>query len=362
MQVIKFNYLRQHVAASRATDRGHLMSPIRTLYGSRILGLLALSICLAIVLITSLAVGAHSIPLLTTLQSLWAFDPQSTDHLIIYELRLPRTIVGIAIGLCLGISGVLMQAISRNPLADPGLLGVNGGASFCVVMAIWLFGVTSKNQLVWFAFLGAACVSTLVYLLGSMGRGTATPVRLTLAGAALSALLFALINAVLLTNQDTLEVFRFWAVGSLSGANWDILIPLTPFIVVGIIVALLVATSLTAIALGDDTAKSLGARLALTRILTLLSVTLLCGTSVAIAGPIGFVGLVVPHIARMCCGPDQRWMLLYTALLGPIVLITSDAVGRIILPPSEVQVGIMTALLGGPVFVMIVRRIKVAQP
>lgn len=361
MQTDQGTDLRHQVAATRVANRARLMSPIGQIRVLRILGLLVLGLCLAVTIVASLAFGAHSISLSVALQSLWAFDPANTQHLIIHDLRLPRTAVGIAIGICLGVSGVLMQAISRNPLADPGLLGVNAGASFCVVMAIWLLDITSMSGLVWFAFLGAASVSVIVYLLGSMGRGAATPVRLALAGAALSALLFALINAVLLTSQNTLEVFRFWGVGSLAGANWNMLVILGPFIVLGTAAALWVATSLNAIALGDDTAKSLGTRLTMTRILTLLSVTLLCGTSVAIAGPIGFIGLVVPHMVRLWCGPDQRWLVMYAALLGPIVLIASDTVGRIIMPPAEVQVGIMTALLGGPVFVMIVRRIRMAQ-
>lgn len=361
MVSIQTSELRHRVAAKRAVDRARLLSPIGQRRAVRILGLLLLGFCLAGVLVASLALGAHPISFGEALQSLWSFDPANRDHLIIHDLRLPRTYVGIAVGICLGISGVLMQAISRNPLADPGLLGVNAGASFCVVLAIWLLEITTMTGLVWFAFFGAGAVSVIVYILGSMGRGAATPVRLTLAGAALSALLFALINAVLLTSQSTLEVFRFWAVGSLAGANGNMLVVLGPFIVVGVIAALWVATSLNAIALGDDTAKSLGTRLTLTRVVTLLSVTLLCGSSVAIAGPVGFVGLVVPHVARLWCGPDQRWLIFYAALLGPIVLIACDTIGRIILPPGEVQVGIMTALLGGPLFVAIVRRLRMAQ-
>lgn len=211
------------------------------------------------------------------------------------------------------------------------------------------------------AFIGAGTVSVLVYMLGSMGRGGATPVRLALAGAALSALLYSMISAVLLTSQETLQVYRFWVVGSLTGAENVVLAQLLPFMVVGVLASLAAASSLNAMALGDEAAKALGAKLVLTRVLTLIGVTLLCGASVAAAGPIGFIDLVIPHAARFWCGPDQRWLIFYAALLGPIVLISSDIVGRIILPPGEVQVGIMTALIGGPLFIWIVRRMRMAQ-
>ncbi|MBL1420692.1 MAG: iron chelate uptake ABC transporter family permease subunit [Alphaproteobacteria bacterium] len=337
------------------------MSPVGHRRMLRVVGFFGLLGLLCVTIIASLSIGARTIAFGVVMEALWQFDGDLVEHLVVQDLRLPRTIIGIVVGASLAVSGVLMQAITRNPLADPGLLGVNAGASFAVILAIWLLGISSIVDLVWFSFFGAGSVSILVYMLGSMGRGAATPVRLALAGAALSALLYALINSILLTNQKVLDVFRFWNVGSLLGGDYNILLQLSPFIIIGMLVSLIAASSLNAMALGDDAAKALGTKLMLTRILTLLGVTLLCGASVAIAGPIGFIGLVIPHAARFWCGPDQRWLIFYALLLGPIVLIISDIVGRVILPPGEVQVGIMTALIGGPLFVWIVRKMRMAQ-
>lgn len=253
-----------------------------------------------------------------------------------------------------------MQGITRNPLADPGLLGVNAGASFGVVLAIAALGVTSPLEFVWFGLFGAAAVSILVYVLGSLGRGGATPVRLALAGAALSALLFAPVSALVLLDRETLDVYRHWVVGSLAGAS-EGLAELWPLIVAGLGLAWWASSWLNALALGEDTARSLGTRLGLTRTLVVAAVTLLCGTAVAIAGPIAFVGLVVPHLARGWCGSDQRWLLPYSALLGAILLLTCDVAGRVVARPGEIQVGIMVAAIGGPAFVFLVRRVRMAE-
>lgn len=357
--------LRSKAALQRATERNRFIPSQKNSWGGRrrlrVVGLFILCATFGLSLTASLAIGARSIDFVTAVQAVLNFNPDIVEHLVVQDLRMPRTLIGIAVGAALGISGVLMQAITRNPLADPGLLGVNAGASFAVVMAIWLLGITAISGLIWFAFIGAGFVSILVYLLGSMGRGGATPVRLALAGAALSALLLSLISAILITNQQTLDVYRFWVVGSITGGQSGALWQLLPFIIVGILLAIWAAASLNAMALGDETARALGTKLTFTRVLTLLAVTLLCGSSVAMAGPVGFLGLVVPHMARAWCGPDQRWLIAYALFLGPIIILISDIVGRIILPPSEVQVGIMTALLGGPLFVWIVRNIRMAQ-
>lgn len=353
--------LRSEVAAQRLAERNKLMSPVGRRRMLRVVGFVVLCILLFATIIASLSIGARTIAFVSVLEALWAYDGDLVEHLVVHDLRLPRTIMGIIVGASLGVAGVLMQAITRNPLADPGLLGVNAGASFAVILAIWLLGITSIAGLVWFSFFGAGFISILVYILGSMGRGAATPVRLALAGAALSALLYALTNSILLTNPRVLDVFRFWNVGSLVGGDYDVVWQLMPFIIIGMISSLIAASSLNAMALGDETAKALGAKLMLTRILTLTGVTLLCGAAVAIAGPVGFIGLVIPHAARFWCGPDQRWLIFYAILLGPIVLIASDIAGRVILPPGEVQVGIMTALVGGPLFVWIVRKMRMAQ-
>jgi iron complex transport system permease protein len=325
----------------------------------RTAGIMALTGLLVLVVLLSLAVGSKPIPLGTVIDSFISFDG-SNDHLVVRELRLPRTAVGLLVGAALGVSGALMQAITRNPLADPGLLGVSAGASLAVVLAIFLFNVASLSVYVWFAFVGAGLASVLVYALGSMGRGGATPVRLALAGAALSAMLGSLTSAVVLLDRQTLDQFRFWAVGSLAGRDETVLVQVAPFLIAGLLVAVALSRPLNSIALGEETARALGTRVGLTRFATAVGVTLLAGAATAACGPIGFIGLTVPHAARVLCGPDQRWLIPYSAVLGPIILLTCDIVGRIIARPSEVQVGIMTAAIGGPAFVLLVRRVRMA--
>lgn len=324
------------------------------------IGLVAALGLLGVVVLLSLAVGAKPIPLATVIEAFTANDG-SHDHLVVRELRLPRTLVGILVGAALGVAGALMQAITRNPLADPGLLGVNAGASLAVVIGIAVFGLGSLSAYVWLAFVGALVTSVAVYALGSTGRGGATPVRLALAGAALSALLGAFTSAVVLLDQRTLDQFRFWVVGSLAGRDQDVLVQVVPFIAVGLVVALCCARPLDALSLGEDAARALGTRVGWARTGTALAVTLLCGAATAACGPIGFVGLVVPLAARSVVGPDHRWLVPYSAVLGATVLLGCDVVGRVVGRPSEVQVGIMTAALGGPAFVLLVRRVRMAQ-
>ncbi|MCB1002092.1 MAG: iron chelate uptake ABC transporter family permease subunit [Acidimicrobiales bacterium] len=316
---------------------------------------------LFLALLASLAVGAKSIPLGTVIEAFTDYDRTNSDHLVVRELRLPRTIVGLLVGAALGVSGGVMQAVTRNPLADPGILGVNAGASFTVVIGIWGFGVGSTLGLVWFAFIGAAVASVVVYLLGSIGRGGATPVRLALSGAALSALLFAFTRAITLLDEATLDQFRFWAVGSLSGRDQDVVTSIVWFVLAGLVLAIGLTRPLDAIGLGDDAAAGLGVRIGLTRVVSGLAIVLLCGAAVAACGPIGFIGLVVPHAVRALVGPDQRWLMAGCAAAGPLVLIGCDTIGRVIARPGEVQVGVMTAAIGGPAFVFLVRRARMVQ-
>lgn len=325
----------------------------------RLAGLITASAALGVVVLLSLAIGSKAVPLGEVLQAFTSFDG-SNEHLIVRELRLPRTLVGLVVGCALGVGGALMQAITRNPLADPGLLGVNAGAAFAVVFAIYLFDIASLSAFVWFAFVGAAVASFVVFTLGSLGRGGATPVRLALAGAALSYLLMAFTSAVLLLDQQALDQYRFWEVGSLAGRDESTLFDVLPFIAVGLAISVGLAGPLNALGLGDDTARALGTKVGWTRVMTAVAVTLLCGAATAACGPIAFVGLVVPLAARSICGPDQRWLIAYSAVLGPIVLLVCDIAGRVVARPSEVQVGIMTAAIGGPAFVVLVRRVRMA--
>ncbi len=316
---------------------------------------------LVLAVLASLAIGTKQIPLGSVIKAFTSYDVTNTDHLVVRELRLPRTIVGLLVGTSLGVSGAVMQAVTRNPLADPGILGVNAGASFAVVIGIWGFGVGSTLGLVWFAFAGAGLTSVVVYLLGSIGRGGATPVRLALSGAALSALLFAFTRAITLLDEATLDQLRFWAVGSLAGRDQDVVWSVVWFVVAGVLLAIGLTRPLNAMGLGDDAASGLGVKVGLTRLVSGLAVVLLCGAAVAACGPVGFVGLVVPHAVRAVVGPDQRWLTAGCAVAGPLLLITCDIIGRVVARPGEVQVGIMTAAIGGPAFVFLVRRARMVQ-
>lgn len=311
--------------------------------------------------VASLAVGTKSISFWVVLEAFFDRDPDELDHLIVRELRQPRTLLGLTIGAGFGAAGALMQAVTRNPLADPGLLGVNAGASFAVVVGIWLFDVTAASTLVWFALLGAGVAAIAVYVLGTAGRAGATPVRLALAGAALAALLFALTRAVVLMDQEALDQYRFWAVGSLAGRSDDLAGQVAPFIIVGLVMAVAVSRQLNTVAMGDDAARALGTKLGRLRLASVGAITLLCGASVAAAGPVAFVGLVVPHAARTWFGPDERWLIPASALGGSALLLICDTLGRVVARPGEIQVGIMTAVLGGPAFIFLVRRTRMAQ-
>ena len=320
--------------------------------------LVALVAGLAAVVVASFAIGARDIDLSTTIAALFGRG-EGTDGMVVVDLRGPRTVIGLVAGAALGLAGALMQGVTRNPLADPGILGVNAGASLLVIVAIAVFGVSSASGYVWFAFVGAALATVLVYLVGS-GRGGATPLSLTLAGAAVTAMLTALITLVLLTDLDTLSQFRFWQVGSLTGRDLATVATVAPFIAVGVVLALVLGPRLNVLALGDDLATGLGQSVTVTRIAAAIAVVLLCGGATAIAGPIVFVGLVVPHIARRIVGPDYRWILAYSLLLGPILLLVADIIGRLVVRPAELEAGMLVAAIGAPVLVTLVRRSRVS--
>lgn len=323
--------------------------------------LLVALVLLLVAVTASLAVGSREIPLGTVVDALRGAGGNAQDVLVVRELRVPRTLVGIAVGVALGLSGALMQALTRNPLADPGLLGVNAGAAAAMVTAVGVLGLTSRLQLVWAAVAGAAVVSVLVYLLGATGRGGATPVRLALAGTAISAALYAYVSGMVLLDTRTFDRFRFWQVGTLAGHDLTVVAQLLPFFVVGTALALSQARALNALALGEDSGRALGAHVGRTRVLTAVAVTLLCGAATAAAGPIAFVGLAVPHLVRALTGPDQRWVLPLSCLVSPALLLVGDVLGRVVVRPGELEVSIVTAVLGAPVLIALVRRRRLAQ-
>jgi iron complex transport system permease protein len=288
-------------------------------------------------------------------------DTGSEADLIVRGLRVPRTIAGVLVGMALGLAGALMQALTRNPLADPGILGVNAGAACAVVLAIAYLGITQLDQYVWFALLGAGVATVVVYLLGSAGSGSASPVRLVLAGAAVTAMLTGVISAVVLTNGIAFNGFRSWTVGSLQHVNSTVVAQVVPFLLVGFALALFIGPALNAIALGEELANALGARVGRVRVVGIVSTTLLCGAATAVTGPIAFVGLVVPHAVRAYTGPDHRWILPYSMVVGAVLVLVADVIGRLVLRPSELEVSVVTAVLGAPVFIAIVRRRRLAQ-
>lgn len=326
----------------------------------RTVGLLVAVGVLVVVALLSIAIGAKPIPLGTVLHELFHYNG-SDDGVIIRSLRVPRTLLGLAVGAALGLAGAAMQSLTRNPLADPGLLGVNAGAAAAVVTAVSVLHLTNPTAYVWFALLGAGIASAVVYVLGARGRAAATPVRLALAGTAITAVLGAYVKGVTLLDQQAYDQYRFWSVAALAGRNLTVLYAVGPYLLAGAVLALLLARPLNALALGDDAGRALGAHLGRTRALGAVAVTLLCGAATAAVGPILFVGLAVPHIARAIIGPDQRWVLPYSAVLAPILLLGSDIVGRVIARPGEVEVGIVTAFVGAPVFIALVRRRRIAE-
>lgn len=276
--------------------------------------------------------------------------------------RIPRTVLALLVGAALALSGATMQAVTRNPIADPGILGVSNGASLAVVLGIAFFGLSNPFGQMAFAIVGAALAATFVYTVGSLGRGGATPLKLALAGAATSAAFASLISAVMLPRVDLLQTFQSWQIGGVGGAEWPRIALTAPVLAIGALICFLCARGMNSLALGDDMAKGLGEHVFRTRMLSALGAVILAGAATAIAGPIGFVGLVVPHICRMLVGTDHRWLLPFSALAGAALLTASDIVGRVIAPTSEeIQVGIITALIGAPFFIWIVRRQKVRE-
>ncbi|WP_129841299.1 iron ABC transporter permease [Streptomyces sp. RFCAC02] len=332
-------------------------APARRPARVRLLWLLAVLLVLAAAMFASVALGSRTVPWSDVWAALGGADDTIGQAAV--TKRIPRTVLAVLIGAALGLAGGVMQGVTRNPLADPGILGVNMGASLAVVTAVAYFGLTSPTAYVWVALAGAGLSAAFVYTVGSLGRGGATPLKLALAGAATSAAFASLVSAVVLPRNDIAGGFRLWQIGGVGGASFERIGHVLPFLAVGCAVSLLAARSLNSLALGDDVAAGLGERVALVRATAALGAVVLCGASTAVAGPIGFVGLVVPHACRLLVGVDHRWLLPFSALTGASLLTVADVVGRLVARPAEVDVGIVTALIGAPFFIHVVRRQKV---
>ncbi|MFE1048642.1 FecCD family ABC transporter permease [Streptomyces olivaceus] len=332
-------------------------APVRRSARVRVTWLLVLAAVLLAVMTASLAFGSRDVAWSDVWSALGGAD-QTLEEAAVTK-RVPRTLLAVVVGAALGVSGTVMQGVTRNPLADPGILGVNMGASLAVVTAIAHFGLASASGYIWVAMTGAALTAGFVYTVGSLGRGGATPLKLALAGAAISAALASLVSAVVLPRNDISDTFRLWQIGGVGGASYSQLGSVVPFLAAGFLLCLASARALNSLALGDDLAAGLGERVALVRATSALGAVVLCGASTAVAGPIAFVGLLVPHTCRLLAGVDHRWLLPFAALGGAVLLTAADVVGRVVARPSEIDVGILTAVIGAPFFIHIVRRQKV---
>ncbi len=349
---------------SRATPGGGPDDTIAVrpaLRGRALLLMTAAAAVTVVAAVLGIGLGSHPVAPSTIVEALIAFDPTQNDHLVIVASRLPRIALGIVVGSALGIAGALMQSLTRNPLADPGILGVNAGASLLVVIGIASFGVTSVHGYVWFAFAGAALTAVLVYALGSAHRSAATAVRIALAGTAVAIAIGAVTQMVLISNETAFQYFRYWSVGSLQGRGFDVILAVLPFIAVGVVLALALAPSLDVIALGDETARSLGTQMGAVRGATAVAVVLLAGGATAAAGPIAFIGLAAAHIVRRVTGNAHRWLLPCSLVVGAGLLVAADAAGRALVAPADLQSGIAAALLGSPLFIALVRSRRVAS-
>lgn len=325
--------------------------------GARAALLVVLVAGLAVAVLASLLIGARMMSVPTVTEALTAFDG-SNEHMAIRELRLRRTVLAVLTGAAFAVAGGMIQAFTRNPLADPGILGVNAGASFAIVLGITFLGVRTVTQYLPLACAGAVLTTAVVYLIAARGAGGPSPLRLTLVGVALGAVLTGMSSAMALYDQAAFDRMRFWGAGSVADRPTEtatvVLIP----IIVGLVLALVCASGLNSMGLGDDTARALGVNVVLLRGGCILAITLLCGAGTAAAGPVGFVGLMVPHAIRWITGPDQRWILGLSLLAGPLLMVSADVLGRLVVWPSELQVGIVTAFLGAPILMILVRRTR----
>ncbi len=304
--------------------------------------------------LASLNFGAADISVAEIYGSIFQFDG-STEQLVIRTVRLPRSLIALVVGSALAVAGSLMQGITGNPLASPAILGVNAGAAFAVVLATLIGGGNSLNLYAGFALLGAGLTAVLVYGFASLGRGGASPLNLTLVGASFTAFLASMTSGILIVSQQTLDQIRFWLAGSVAGRDLDLLLQVLPYLIIGLLLSLSLGKQITLLSLGQDMAQGLGQNTLIIKILAAVCVLLLAGGSVAIAGPIGFVGLIVPHMTRFLVGTEYRWILPYAAAMGGILLLWADILARLLIQPQELPVGLVMPLIGAPFFIYLIR-------
>lgn len=323
---------------------------------SKILGLAALLVLLAAAGAASLIYGRTEITVSTAVEAFKHYDEESTPHIVLRTERLPRTVIAAVVGASLAVAGALMQALTRNPLASPSVFGINAGAIFFIVLANVVLSVSSLNAMMWFGFTGAAIAAAVVYTLGSIGRDGLTPIKVVLAGTAISALFSSFTQAVLVLDGTGLQEVLFWLAGSVSGRTLEMLYPVLPYMAAGALAALFMGRAINLLLTGDDIAKGMGQNVVLVKTAMGAATVLLAGGAVAVAGSIGLVGLVVPHLMRTWVGNDYRWLIPYSLIGGAVLLLLADVTARLIILPEELPLGIMTALIGGPFFVYIARK------
>ncbi|WP_425465884.1 FecCD family ABC transporter permease [Nocardia bhagyanarayanae] len=337
----------------------------------RLTGLVLLFALLFLAAVASIALGSRSLAPSTVYDAVrdgltcqggpFSCPAQTAEDQIVRSLRLPRTALAVLTGIALGVTGALIQGYTRNPLADTSLLGLNSGAAFLAALSMYLFGFTMAEQYIWFAFAGALLTGLAVFGFSSIGGGKASPLSLVLAGAALTAFLQAMTNAIVLLDPAALDTYRFWVVGAVAGRDAQVFWQVLPFLALGSVLAVVAAPGLNLLTLGDEVARGLGVHVGRSRALGLTAVVLLCGGATAAVGPIAFLGLIVPHAARMFTGPDFRWLIPYSGLLGALLLLVADVAGRLVARPGELQAGVMLAVVGAPFFIALVRRRKLVN-
>ncbi|UTR11070.1 iron ABC transporter permease [Evansella sp. LMS18] len=306
--------------------------------------------------ILSISVGKTAIPMYTIIEAFFNYDETVTEHIIITTSRISRTVIATVIGASLAVSGALMQALTRNPLAAPDIFGINAGALFFIVFSSVFLSIASLVHYMWIGFLGAGIAAVLVYFLGSLGRDGLAPVRIVLAGAAITALFVSFTQGILVLSEQNLQSVLFWLAGSVAGRSIEMLLPILPFMAAGLIGALLLGRAVNIMMSGEDVAKSLGQRTVLTKVVIGIIIVFLAGGSVAIGGAIGFIGLIVPHIVRGIIGIDYRWVIPFSAVSGATILLLADVAARLVIMPQEMPIGVMTALVGTPFFIYIARK------